>query len=199
MKNINLAVLFVINMRRQNHAKILRITRKIHRWTGVSLFLLFFIMSTTGIFLGWKKYSFGSIHPGTAEGSSPLSKEWLSLDSIRNIAENKIVQLSQGELGGTVARLDVRPEKGTVKAIFREHYYGIQIDGRTRKVLQLKKRNQDLIEDLHDGSMLDDLLGTGSDFFKLLYTSLMGFALTIFTVTGFWLGYGPKMMRNSPH
>jgi uncharacterized iron-regulated membrane protein len=33
------------------------------------------------------------------------------------------------------------------------------------------------------------------DWIKLIYNTIMGLALILFTVTGFWLWYGPKRMR----
>jgi hypothetical protein len=33
------------------------------------------------------------------------------------------------------------------------------------------------------------------NFFKVLVSSISGLALLIFTITGFWLWYGPKRMR----
>ena len=32
---------------------------------------------------------------------------------------------------------------------------------------------------------------------KLVYTSIMGLALIIFTLTGFWLWYGPKLIKKN--
>ncbi|MEO0002203.1 MAG: hypothetical protein RL766_2249, partial [Bacteroidota bacterium] len=40
---------------RQGQAKILRIFRKVHRLTGAFLFIFFFVVSVTGLLLGWKK------------------------------------------------------------------------------------------------------------------------------------------------
>ena len=159
---------------------------------GVSLFLLFFIVSCTGFLLGWKKNSNGLILAKTKIGTSKDLKEWLPLDSLHTLALQAAAKLhptSKPQL----KRIDVRKEKGTVKFIF-ENYCGIQIDGATGNVLFHESRTSDLLENIHDGSIIDYLLGT-SGWFKLLYTSIMGIALLLFTVTGFWLWYGPKRMR----
>ncbi len=42
-------------MPKKDFAKTLRIVRKIHRTTGVFLFIFFFIIGITGLLLGWKK------------------------------------------------------------------------------------------------------------------------------------------------
>ena len=91
-------------------------------------------------------------------------------------------------------RIDIRPDKGVVKFVFVEHYWGVQLDGATGEVLHIERRRADFIENVHDGSVLDYLAGTGGQI-KLAYTSIMGVALLTFTLTGFWLWYGPKRFR----
>ncbi len=82
-----------------------------------------------------------------------------------------------------------------VKFIFADHFWGVQIDATTGQLLHIEKRHSDFIEKIHDGSILDDYLGTTNDQIKLFYTLIMGLALFTFSVTGFWLWYGPKRMR----
>jgi hypothetical protein len=82
-----------------------------------------------------------------------------------------------------------------IKFIFVEDFWGIQLDGTTGKLLHIEERRSDFIEKVHDGSILDYYLGTTGDQIKLLYTSIMGISLLMFTITGFWLWYGPKRMR----
>ena len=93
-------------------------------------------------------------------------------------------------------RIDARPEKGMIKFVFDNHYRGIQLDGSTGDILAITKRRSDFFENIHDGSILDIILGTDGEIIKLIYTSIMGSALLIFTTTGFWLWYGPKLMKN---
>ncbi|MEJ2005854.1 MAG: hypothetical protein P8X57_13055 [Cyclobacteriaceae bacterium] len=60
-------------------------------------------------------------------------------------------------------------------------------------------RRSDFIENLHDGSIVDNIANIPGGYFKLFYTTLTGLALLTFTITGFWLWYGPKHMRKIPH
>ena len=62
-------------------------------------------------------------------------------------------------------------------------------------ILKVESRNSDLIEHIHDGSWFDRTFGLSSGIFKLIYTSLCGIGLIVFTVSGFWLWYGPKLIR----
>jgi hypothetical protein len=52
----------------------------------------------------------------------------------------------------------------------------IQLDGATGK-LHIERRRSDIIEKIHDGSIVDDYFKTGNGFFKLFYTTVMGLAL----------------------
>ncbi|WP_448519862.1 PepSY domain-containing protein [Rhodoflexus sp.] len=177
---------------RQRQAKLLRDFRKIHRLTGASLFIFFAIIGISGLLLGWKKNSGGYLLAKSSKGTSTDLRQWLPLDSLHHIAVHTMSDLQQPTV---IDRIDVRPDKGIVKFTFKDHYTGLQIDGATGEVLLIEQRRADWIEDLHDGSLIDNYLGISGEWFKLLYTSIMGLALLVFTVTGFWLWYGPKQMR----
>ena len=180
---------------RQKQAKILRDFRKIHKYTGAFLFVFFFFVSVTGLVLGWKSNSFGTIIPQTKHGSSSELAEWKSVDDLHKIAVLVLKDSIDSELSTALDRIDIRQEKGIVKFIFKKHYWEIQLDGATGEVLQIGKRHSDWIENVHDGSIIDEFFETSSGQFKLFYTTTMGVALLTFTITGFWMWYGPKRMR----
>jgi hypothetical protein len=93
-------------------------------------------------------------------------------------------------------RIDIRKEKGIVKFVYAKHYWEVQLDGATGNVLQVNLRKSDFIEDIHDASYLDTYFNTKGEPIKLTYTLIMGVALFLFCATGFWLWYGPKLLRN---
>jgi len=183
------------NAKRRRQTKRLRTVRKIHRATGVILFILLFFLSITGALLGWKKHSGGIILPETKQGLSSDLKDWLPLDSLHNIAikafNDSIAPIKSPKLD----KIDVRKNDGIVKFVFENGYWGIQIDGTTGKVLQIQRRWSDLLENIHDGSLLDNIYGTQNGFFKLIVTSMAGIGILTFVITGFWIWYGPKMIR----
>ena len=181
--------------KRVKQAKVLRVFRKIHRVTGALLFVFFFIIAITGLLLGWKKHSAGLILADTQSGTSSDLKTWLPMDSLQLLAVQFLHQNVSPSLSDEIDRIDVRPGKGVVKFSFKNHYWGLQLDGSTGKLLQVEQRRSDFIEHIHDGSIIDNLLNTSAGLFKLFYTTVMGLALILFTVTGFWLWYGPKRMR----
>lgn len=183
-------------MKRKQHASILRTTRKIHRYLGICLFLLFLVVSLSGLLLGWKKDSGGYILPKTERGTTTNLSQWLSIDSLQTIAKKTVKDSIDVNLSTDIARIDARPSKGSVKFLFEDHFWGIQLDGATGEVLNIGQRRSDWIENIHDGSILDDFFGTNRAI-KLIYTTIMSLALLGFTLTGFWLWYGPKRMRKA--
>lgn len=129
------------------------------------------------------------------KGTSTNLKDWLPMDSLHTIACRVLHDSVSKDLSLELDRIDVRQDKGMVKFIFVDDFLGVQLDGATGELLHIEKRWSDLIEKIHDGSILDYYFNTSNDAFKLIYTTIMGVALMIFTVTGFWLWYGPKRMR----
>ena len=161
------------------------------------LFVLFFVVSITGLLLGWKKNSNGMIHPISEKGVSSDLKDWLPLDSLQTIAFQALQNATEKDINLDLQRIDARPDKGIIKFVFANHYWGVHLDGATGKVLSINRRRSDIIENIHDGHILDVLFKTDGDIFKLIYTTTMGLALFMFTITGFWLWYGPKRMRKA--
>jgi hypothetical protein len=179
--------------KRQKQARILRIFRKVHRTMGALLFSFFFIISISGILLGWKKNSGGYILAETQKGVSSNLADWQSLD----LLHQKAVGIFRDSISPLDHRMEVRKDKGIVKFTFENSFWGIQLDGTTGKLLRIEIRRGDYIEKIHDGSLLDYYFETQNGQFKLIYTTIMGVALFIFTTTGFWLWYGPKRMRKN--
>ncbi|MGV3541247.1 MAG: PepSY-associated TM helix domain-containing protein [Rufibacter sp.] len=181
--------------KRQRQARVLRDFRKVHRLTGAFLFVFFFVISITGLLLGWKKHSGGMLLAKTYQGTSTNLSDWLPVDSLTANATKFAQDAAGPEVSLTLDRIDMRPDKGTVKFLFVEKYLGVQLDATTGKLLHLETRRADFIENLHDGSILDRVVGIDSGALKLIYSTIMGVALLIFTITGFWLWYGPKQMK----
>ncbi|WP_317236515.1 hypothetical protein [Allomuricauda sp. F6463D] len=84
-------------------------------------------------------------------------------------------------------QIDLRKEKRSVKFLFVDSYYEIQLDGANGKVLSIGQRKSDFLEGVHDSSIVDDYLGT-SDYVKLVYTSVMGVSLLVLPSPDFGCG-----------
>jgi len=183
------------NKQRKRQAQILRIARKLHRTTGALLFVFFFIVAVTGLLLGWKKHSGGIILPDSFEGSSTDMKNWLPVEVLHQKAVAVMREQISADNSLELERIDFRPDKGMVKFVFVEDFWGVQLDCTTGELLHIERRRSDFIEKIHDGSILDYSLNADGGLFKLSYTTIMGSALLLFTISGFWLWYGPKRFK----
>jgi hypothetical protein len=179
--------------KRKRQAKWIRWLRKIHRYTGIFLFAFFLLIGITGLLLGWKKQT--GLLPPTAKGVSSDAANWMSFDSLALIASKYLTDSVSPDLSTKLDRIDVRPDKGIAKMLYANHYWEVQMDCTTGRVIQTGERNSDFIEHLHDFSIFDRKIKTGTDVIKLFYTSIMGLAVITFSITGFWLWYGPKRMK----
>ena len=182
---------------RQKQAQLLRVFRKVHRLTGAFLFVFFFFVSISGLLLGWKKHTGGVILPKTQKGTSTDMKTWLPLDTLNTLAQKALISEVSDEVGHELDRIDVRQSKGILKFTFKDNFWEVQLDGATGDVLSVAIRRSDFFENVHDGTVLDTIFGTSNGELKLIYSTTMGLALLTFTITGFWLWYGPKRMRKS--
>jgi uncharacterized iron-regulated membrane protein len=183
-----------MNLNKQRQIVSLRTARRIHRLSGIYCFIFLALVSITGILLGWKKHSGDTLMPRTMKGSSAALGEWLPLDSLHTLAVDYLSDTYNADLNNEVDRMDVRQDKGIVKVTFKGHNRELQIDGATGELLHAGRRRADVIEAVHDGSIIDDWLGIRSGTAKLMFTTLMGLALFLFIATGLWLYYGPKVV-----
>ena len=159
--------------------------RKVHHYFGLAVALFLLISAVTGILLGLKK-DVDIIQPPTQKGVAESLSEWKPMAELENISS---VALSEflGHLP-ELDRIDVRPDKGVAKFQYLPGHWEVQIDGKTGEVSMIEKRYSDLIEKIHDGSIISDL-------FKLVSMNLLGFGVIIMIATGLWLWYGPFKIR----
>src|SRR5688572_19259202 len=179
----------------KKQARWIRRLRWLHRKIAIFLFVFFFIISVTGVLLGIKKKT-GLLAP-TQKGASSDPANWISMDSLKKNAISYLRDSVSPDLSPELDRIDIRPGKGIAKFVFVNHYQGLQLDCTTGKLLLIEKRKSDFIENIHDGSILDRIFGTGDEEVKVSYTVVMGVSLLLLVLSGFWLWYGPKRLRKS--
>ena len=182
-------------MERKHYARSIRVARRIHRTMGIFLFALFLLIGSTGLLLGWKKHSGGYILPKSYSGVSTDQAKWLSIDALSQRAFTIAREQIDPDLSLELERIDIRPDKGMVKYVFLDGYWGLQLDCTTGELLHIERRRSDFIENIHDGSIFDHYLGTSDEQIKLGFTSVGGLALLGFSITGFWIWAGPKRLR----
>lgn len=179
----------------KDKAKHLRTYRKIHRFSASLFFIFFLFIAISGSLLGWKKHSNGLLLSENKTGSTTDLKQWLSLDSLQSIALLKHQDLMLEK--GNINRMEIRPEDGIIKFTFNNNYLGLQIDGANGEILNIESRYSDIIEQIHDGSIIDHFFNFTNGTFKVIYTSLMGLGLLLFTITGYWLWAGPRKIKRN--
>lgn len=159
--------------------------RKVHHYLGLAVALFLLISAITGILLALKK-DVEIIQPPTQEGVAKNLSEWKSMVQLEQLSSDALKE----HLGylPELDRVDVRPDKGVAKFQYLPGYWEVQVDGSSGEILMIEKRYSDLIEKIHDGSIISDL-------FKLISMNLLGFGVIIMIVTGLWLWYGPFKIR----
>lgn len=172
------------------HSKVtrLRFLRKIHRWVGIPLILFFLVIGVTSILLAWKKKV--ELLPPTLE-TKVKNGTWLRPSELVAIGEQEMIKLGEDP---AVDRIDIRPDKGTAKVIFKTHFTEVQVDGYSGEVLSIGTRHSDWIEKVHDGSIVD-FYTTGDEGAKLTYSTLVSVGLILLAFSGFYLWYYPKLIR----
>jgi uncharacterized iron-regulated membrane protein len=165
----------------------LRNFRKWHRTLGLILSLFLLISATTGILLALKKDVKG-IQPKTQKGISQDMNTWKSMAILSEIATTTFHQKYPEQKENTIDRIDVRPSKGLVKALFEKSQWEVQLDAQSGEVLSIARRHSDWIEAIHDGSII-------SDGFKLVSMNFLGVGVILLLGSGVWLWYGPKEVR----
>lgn len=127
-----------------------QISRKLHLWIALAIFLPAVIVIGSGILLQLKKEA-DWIQPPTQKGSAkePSIRFEDMLAKVATIPEMQATTWSQ------IARIDVQPRKGVVKIQATNHWEA-QLDAQTGELLQVAYRRSDIIEAIHDGSWFAD-------------------------------------------
>jgi len=148
------------------------------------------LLGVTGLLLTWK----AELKLQPPSQYSDISNQ--SLVALSVIEQNAIDYVEALQLSSTVNRIDYRPSKGIAKVRFEDHFTELQIDCYTGKVIAIEQRTDNIIEMIHDGSILDYLFKNKSENIKLLYSSITSLALILMAFSGFWLWLKPKQIKS---
>jgi uncharacterized iron-regulated membrane protein len=174
---------------RKKRAHRIRNFRKWHKRIGLGLLAFFFIMALTGVLLAWKDPL--GLKPSAEKTSEPTSVEkWSSLHQIVQVAQAHA--LAKG-LDTQIDRVDIRPDKGVAKVLFKRHFTELQIEGLSGEIVSEEVRADHFIERIHDGSIIEFYFYQ-TDVSKWVYSTLIGLGLIALSLSGFFLWYGPKKM-----
>ena len=150
------------------------------------------LVGVTGLLLTWKDEL--KLNPPST--SVQVHNKLFALDDIEQIAIKFADSLS---LDTTINRIDYRPSKGIAKIRFEHHFTELQINCNTGAIISAKSRTADIIEMIHDGSIIDFLFKSKSENAKLLYSSLTSIGLILLGLSGFVLWIRPKQIKGLKH
>lgn len=158
------------------------LNRKVHYWASAVIAVPLFIIICTGIVLQLKKH-WSWVQPPEQRGS--VTQPVIELSHILESLKNEPSLNVRG--WDDVNRLDVRPDKGVVKAWLKSDWEA-QIDLGTGQILQIWFRRSDWIESIHDGSIFGDIVKLGL-FFPTAIT------LMVLWLGGMWMWLFPLLRK----
>ncbi|TJY36178.1 PepSY-associated TM helix domain-containing protein [Pontimicrobium aquaticum] len=169
-------------------AKQSRWYRRLHKTVAIPLVVFLFLVGITGLLLTWKDEL--KLKPPSQKIIQ--QQQLIGLKSIENIA----LQYSDSlNLDNTINRIDYRPSKGIAKVRFEYHFTELQINCYTGDIISVKQRTADIIEMIHDGSIIDFLFKSDSHYTKLLYSTLTSLGLILLSISGFMMWLRPKQIK----
>ena len=171
---------------------LLQSSRTWHRKIASALFIFFFIISLTGLMLGWKAL-FTQIIFDNPNLKPADYHTWMPLDSLEILATHALNEKS-GNRFEKAERIELRPAKGFVNFAYPKNYY-IQVDGATGAPIHIERKNGSFIQDIHDGAILGNWLGGQTAVTKKIYTTILALALMFLTISGFYLWYKPRQLK----
>lgn len=158
------------------------LNRKVHYWAGAVVALPLIVIAGTGSVLQLKKH-WTWVQPPEQRGSvkAPIIELSGILEALKAEPSLHVTSWDQ------VNRLDVRPDRGVVKAWLKSNWEA-QIDLGTGRILQIAYRRSDWIESIHDGSIFGDRVKLG-----LFLPAAIGLILLWFG--GMWMWLYPFLGR----
>ena len=150
------------------------------------------LIGVSGLLLTWKDEL--KLNPTSNQIES--NHTLIGLDAIETIALN---YADTNNLDRLINRIDYRPAKGIAKVRFEHHFTEVQINCYTGDIISTKQRTADIIEMIHDGSIIDHLFKSRSENVKLLYSTLTSLGLILLGLSGFMLWLRPKQIKGLKH
>jgi uncharacterized iron-regulated membrane protein len=160
--------------------------RAVHRWVGLLNAVFLLLIAVTGFLLATKS-RVSWVRPAEQRGAEVASmSEVISVDeALKSAFAEGIPELKEKK---QVDRVDYRPGRNVFKILSKEGYHEVQVCGATGTVLQVAKRTDQFVEDLHDLSFFSDNL---RDFLL----PLVGISLFALSGTGIYIFMNPVIRR----
>lgn len=140
---------------RYSSGTLFRALRSLHKWVGLAASLFLVLIALTGFLLATKS-TLAWVRPPEAKAAKAESlAQVVSIDqAARSAFAQGIPELRETS---DIDRIDYRPKSNIYKVLSRKGYHEVQVDGSTGEVVQVAKRVDQWVEDLHDLSLFGDL------------------------------------------
>jgi uncharacterized iron-regulated membrane protein len=174
---------------------LLQTSRQWHKKIASVLFIFFFLIAATGLLLGWKSIFTSVVFDNKNVKPATNMQNWLPLDSLEKLAAVALNEKTNSKFK-EAENIQLKPAKGYINFSFK-NYYNIQVDGATGVPLHIEQKNGGIIQDIHDGAIVDGWLTNKAGVSKKIYSTIMALALLFLTVSGFYLWWKPKQIKLS--
>jgi len=169
--------------------------RNLHKKIATFLFIFFFIVSVTATLLAFKSSFSSVIYEDKKEIAEVPYNKFLQLDSLEYLATSQINKLAKTKFKQS-ERVDVKLSKGTVVFYYKDAL-SIQVNPINGKAIFIEKKYGGIIQDIHDGAILDGVIKNKNSLFKKGYTIILGLSLLLLTLTGTYLWCKPILIKKS--
>jgi len=169
--------------------------RNLHKKFASVLFVFFFLIGLTGSLLSFKSAFTKVIFENKKISAESKLTSILPLDSLETIATTILNEKANMKFKKS-EKVEIKIAKGTVLFYYKDAY-SIQLNGSSGEPILIEKKFGGIIQDIHDGAILDSLFINKLSLSKKVYSIIMGLSLLLLTITGTYLWYKPKMIKKS--
>lgn len=166
--------------------KLVKLSRKIHKFIGVLLALFAVVIALSGSFIAFKSHV-EYLQPSSRSGSPGELNEVIPASTVVKIV--LALKLPEAQQIKDINRIELRPNKRMYKVRLEtkdswSSPHEIQIDAITGEVLNLGLRGDQLWSDVHSFAVFGELS-------KLIVMTMTGLSLLWLSMTGFYLYFYP--------
>ena len=169
--------------------------RNLHKKFASVLFVFFFLIGLTGSLLSFKSAFTKVIFENKQISGESKLAAILPLDSLETIATSTLNEKASTSFKKS-EKVEIKLSKGTVIFYYKDAY-SIELNGASGAPILIEKKFGGIIQDIHDGAILDSLLTNKLSLSKKVYSIIMGLSLLLLTITGTYMWYKPKMIKKN--
>lgn len=126
--------------------------RTVHRWIGLATSLFLLLISVTGLLLALKS-KFDWIRPPTMKGEAVASLSEV-IGPGQAVAAGITAGIPELAKESDLRRFEYHAKDNVYKLLTKDGFREVQVDGKTGRVLSTGRRNDQMLESLHDLSLI---------------------------------------------